>query len=154
MKKEKDEIEKKDTADADETSRQGGKYYYAVGRRKTAVAQVRLYLSDKLERGIVVNGIEADKYFTLSRLRNTVRSPLILVGQEGKANISVRVSGGGISGQAEAVRLGIARALVLLDNGSRKVLRGMGFLTRDARIVERKKPGLKKARKAPQWAKR
>lgn len=154
MKKEKEEIEKNDAVDADKAFMQDGRYYYAVGKRKTAIAQVRLYLSDKLEQGIVVNGIEVDQYFTLSRLRNMVRSPLVSVGQEERANISVRVSGGGISSQAEAIRLGIARALVLLDSGSRKVLRSMGFLTRDARIVERKKPGLKKARRAPQWAKR
>lgn len=157
MKKVKDkEIEaaEKDKNSSSETAQWSGKYYYAVGKRKTAIAQVRLYPVEKTEKGIVINGVDAEKYFSLSRLRSVIKSPLSLVGQEGKADISVKVSGGGITGQAEAVRLGIARALAILDDGSRKVLRGMGFLTRDARAVERKKPGLKKARRAPQWAKR
>lgn len=151
MKKDKEiEIE----AANPETSLWSGKYYYTVGKRKTAIAQVRLYPVEKSERGIVVNGIEMDKYFPLGRLKSMIKSPLASVGQEGRMDISVKVSGGGISGQAEAVRLGIARALALFDDGNRKVLRSMGFLTRDARVVERKKPGLKKARRAPQWSKR
>lgn len=149
MKKDK----KKETA-SKEASQWSGKYYYTVGKRKTAIAQVRLYPVEKSERGIVINGIGVDQYFSLGRLQSIIKSPLALVGQEGKADVSVKVSGGGISGQAEAVRLGIARALALFDDKNRKVLRSMGLLTRDARIVERKKPGLKKARRAPQWSKR
>jgi small subunit ribosomal protein S9 len=87
-------------------------------------------------------------------LQATVSAPLVAVGQDGKADVIVKVVGGGITGQAEAVRLGIARALVKFDNTYKKTLRDLGFMTRDSRIVERKKPGLKKARRAPQWAKR
>jgi small subunit ribosomal protein S9 len=130
-----------------------GKYVYAVGKRKTSIAQVRLYPGSKA-KGIVINGKKLENYFPLERLQNVVKAPMAAVGQEGKMDMIAKVVGGGITGQAEAVRLGIARALVISDNTSKKVLRDLGYMTRDARVVERKKPGLKKARKAPQWAKR
>lgn len=130
-----------------------GEYIYALGRRKTSVAQVRVYAKHKGEQAIVVNGKDLDAYFTIDRLRDAVKSPLVALGKEG-FSVSVKVVGGGIMGQAEASKLGIARALVKMDEANKPVLRGLGFMTRDARVVERKKPGLKKARKSPQWAKR
>ncbi len=127
-------------------------YLYAVGRRKSAVAQVRVY--KKGEGKILVNEKELDKYFTTAELQEKVKSPLDLSGQVDKVDISIKVSGGGIAGQAEASRHGLSRALLLLNPNFRKPLKKAGFLTRDARVKERKKPGLKRARKAPQWTKR
>jgi small subunit ribosomal protein S9 len=129
------------------------KYFYGIGKRKTSVAQIKIYESTKDQNEIAVNGKKAEIYFTVSRLIDTVRSPLAVAGQ-GKFDIVVKVSGGGINSQAEAIRLGISRALVEFDSSLKKSLRDRGFMTRDARKVERKKPGLKKARRAPQWAKR
>jgi len=131
-----------------------GVYFYAVGKRKTSIAQVRVYANSKEANGVVVNGRKFAEYFPLERLQSTVLSPLVAVGQEGKMEVFAKVVGGGFTGQADAVRLGIARALIKFDATYKKALRDLGFLTRDARIVERKKPGLKKARRAPQWAKR
>ncbi len=132
-----------------------GQYFYAVGKRKTSVAQVRIYpIKEEGKSKVVVNEKEFDAYFPIIRLQNTVKDPLIGTGQEGKFDISVKVYGGGISSQAEAVRLGTARALVKFDQTFTKALKDLGFLTRDSRAVERKKPGLKKARRSPQWAKR
>ena len=130
-----------------------GEYVYALGRRKTSVAQVRVYAKFKGEQAILINGKDLDEYFTIDRLRDSVKAPLVALGKEG-FSVSVKVTGGGIMGQAEATRLGIARALVKMDEANKPVLRGLGFMTRNARVVERKKPGLKKARKSPQWAKR
>lgn len=130
-----------------------GEYIYALGRRKTSVAQVRVYAKFKGEQAILINDKNLDEYFTIDRLRDAVRAPLVALGKEG-FSVSVKVAGGGIMGQAEAARLGIARALVKMDEANKPVLRGLGFMTRNARVVERKKPGLKKARKSPQWAKR
>lgn len=145
---------KEETIKKEETKLPDGEYFYAVGKRKTSIAQVRIYFASKAPQGVVVNGRNLDKYFTLERLQATVSSPLAAVGQDGKTDVIVKVVGGGITGQAEAARLGIARALVKFDNTYKKTLRDLGFMTRDSRIVERKKPGLKKARRAPQWAKR
>jgi small subunit ribosomal protein S9 len=130
-----------------------GEYVYALGRRKTSVAQVRVHAKHKGEQVILVNGKKLDEYFTIDRLRDAVKAPLIALGKE-ELSVSVKVVGGGIMGQAEAAKLGIARALVKMDEANKPVLRGAGFMTRDARVVERKKPGFKKARKSPQWAKR
>jgi len=130
------------------------KYFSAVGKRKTSVAQIRIYKSKKSEPEIAINGREFSNYFPVARLQSLVMSPLAAAGQSSTFNISVKVSGGGVNSQAEAVRLGISRALVKMDETLRKQLKDLGFLTRDSRIVERKKPGLKKARRAPQWAKR
>jgi len=147
QKKKEEEIKKESKSSSE-------KYFYAVGRRKEAVAQVRVLPSSKSQAKIEVNGKELTKYFGIVRLQESTTSPLTITGQEEKFRVSAKVSGGGITGQAEAIRLGIARALVKMDENFRKVLRGAGFLTRDARVVERKKPGLRKARRAPQWAKR
>lgn len=127
-------------------------YLYAVGRRKSAVAQVRVY--KKGDGKFSVNEKDVNKYFPSAELLEKVKSPLVLAGQMEKLDITIKVTGGGISGQAEAARHGISRALLLLNPNFRKPLKKAGFLTRDARIKERKKPGLKGARKAPQWTKR
>jgi small subunit ribosomal protein S9 len=127
-------------------------YYEAVGRRKTATARVRLFPGG--DGSIVVNEKPADRYFPRGVDMLTLRGPLQATGTEHRFNISIKVKGGGISGQAGAVRLGIARALLKVDPDLRPVLRKGGYLTRDARAKERKKPGLKRARKAPQYTKR
>lgn len=147
---------KKENINSEKTSAKtsGERYLYAVGRRKTAVAQVFLYAENKSKEDSVVNKKSIKEYFPLSTLQNTLYAPLKAVGLDEKARVSVLVRGGGKHGQAEASRLGIARALVKLDEGFRKTLKGLGYLTRDPREVERKKPGLKKARRAPQWRKR
>ncbi len=128
-------------------------YYEAVGRRKSATARVRLYPAGETAE-IIVNGKPLNDYFP--RLQDQLRltEPLRLVEMEGKFNVSVLAKGGGISGQADAVRLGIARALIVADPTLRPALKKAGLLTRDARVKERKKPGLKRARKAPQYTKR
>jgi small subunit ribosomal protein S9 len=130
-----------------------GAYYYGTGRRKTAVARVRLYPTSG-DGLIVVNGRNADEYFPRETLMQAVRSPLRILELGNRFSISVKVVGGGVSGQAGAVRHGIARALVRADEEFRPVLRKNGFLTRDPRMKERKKYGLKRARKAPQYTKR
>ena len=129
-----------------------GSYYYGTGRRKTAVARVRLYPNG--EGRIIVNGREVDQYFGRETLSMQVRLPLRLLELANQFNISVKVLGGGVSGQAGAVRHGIARALVRADDTFKPALRRAGFLTRDPRMKERKKYGLKRARKAPQYTKR
>jgi small subunit ribosomal protein S9 len=126
-------------------------YVEAVGRRKTATCRVRLYPGTG---EIVVNDLPVDRYFGRELDRMILKQPLTLVGAEGTYNISVHVNGGGESGQASAVRLGIARALIVSDANLRPALKAAGLLTRDARAKERKKPGLKRARKAPQYTKR
>jgi len=126
-------------------------YVEAIGRRKTATARVRLYPGTG---DIVVNDLPANTYFGRALDQMILRQPLSLTGTEATYNISVHVNGGGDSGQAAAVRLGIARALCTLDINFRPVLKSAGFLTRDARAKERKKPGLKRARKAPTYTKR
>ena len=127
------------------------KYYYAVGRRKEAVAQVRLY---KGKGHFVINEKEASKYFPKPALQLIIWQALKLTGNAKNFDVSVRVKGGGFRGQAEAIRLGISRALLKFDTRLRKTLRSAGFLTRDSRVKERKKYGLKRARRAPQWQKR
>jgi small subunit ribosomal protein S9 len=128
-----------------------GRYYYGVGRRKTASAQVRLYPVG--EGTIVVNGKPMDEYFTRQRDQMAVLGPLNAAGLGGYT-VSVIVSGGGVTGQSGAVMQGVARALVEANPDLRGILRRGGFLTRDPREKERKKPGLKRARKAPQYTKR
>jgi|SRR3989338_5403629 len=130
-----------------------GRYYYGLGRRKTAVAQVRLFTKG-LEKKFLVNGVECKTYFKLPRFVHEAESPLKVMKAVGKFAVEAKVNGGGVSSQAGAVRLGIARALVEFNKEFRKRLRRQGYLTRDPRMVERKKYGLKKARKAPQWSKR
>lgn len=143
VKKEKEEVESK------------GTYFYGVGKRKTAVAQVKVYPSEKAsESNFSVNNRNFSDYFQTANLQNVIKAPIVAIGQDGKFVLEIKVVGGGISAQAEAIRLGIARALIKLDSSFRKALKDLGFLTRDSRVVERKKPGLKKARRSPQWAKR
>ncbi|HIE38454.1 MAG TPA: 30S ribosomal protein S9 [Anaerolineales bacterium] len=128
------------------------RYYEGVGRRKAATARVRLYPAENGD--MVVNGRPLREYFVREVDIVHLLEPLKVTGMEGRFNISVKVRGGGVGGQAGAVRLGIARALLKVDPELRPVLRRGGFLTRDARVKERKKPGLKRARKAPQYTKR
>lgn len=125
--------------------------YYGTGRRKTAVARVRLLPGDG---NITINGKTFETYFPNRTLRLIVMQPLVLTETAGRFDVVARVHGGGVSGQAGAVRLGIARALVKSNPELRKQLRRAGFITRDPRMKERKKYGLKKARKAPQFSKR
>ncbi len=125
--------------------------YRGTGKRKTSVARVILRPGDG---NWWINGRTLEEYFPRLLHRHQVLAPLRVAGVEGSYDVRVRVEGGGPSGQAGAIRHGIARALVEADPGLRVALKREGFLARDARIVERKKAGLKKARKAPQWAKR
>ena len=130
-------------------------YFYAVGRRKTSVAQVRLFADEKAtDADLMINGKKLKEYFPTISLQNNFLAPLKAVGMYGKMRMTVLVRGGGVTGQVEATRLGISRALVKSNEELKKTLKDLGFMTRDAREVERKKPGLKGARKAPQWAKR
>jgi small subunit ribosomal protein S9 len=126
-------------------------YFYGAGRRKTAVARVRLYPNG--DGTILVNNKTAEQYFGRDTLVMQVRSALRLV-EANNFNVHVKVVGGGVSGQAGAALHGIARALVRADEGNRPALRRGGFLTRDPRMKERKKYGLKRARKAKQYTKR
>ncbi len=135
----------------DETADFSGSYIKAIGRRKQSVAKVRLYEGG---RGIImVNGLRANKYFA-GEGANIVSQPLKVTGHARDFNFSVLVQGGGKQGQVGAVRLGISRAIFNFDPATKEALKVNGFLTRDQRQVERKKPGLRKARKAPQWSKR
>lgn len=125
--------------------------YQAVGRRKKAVARVRLIPG---EGKIVINGRDIDNYFGLETLKMTVRQPLVLTNLEGRYDVLVNVYGGGLAGQAGAIRHGISRALIKADPELRPAVKKAGFLTRDPRMKERKKYGLKAARRAPQFSKR
>jgi len=138
--------------DSEKKESKKAEYIYATGRRKTAVAKVRLYKKGKGD--IKVNDRGYKEYFPTAELQYIVRQPVILVGQTSDFDITVKVSGGGIKGQAEAVRHGIARALEKSNEKLRANLKKAGFLRRDPRMKERKKPGLKRARRAPQWQKR
>ncbi len=129
-----------------------GPYYYGTGRRKTAVARVRVHPNG--DGRIIVNGRDASAYFGRETLMAAVRAPLRLLELGDQFTISVKVVGGGVSGQAGAVRHGVSRALVRADENFKPALRRAGFLTRDPRMKERKKYGLKRARKAPQYTKR
>ena len=130
----------------------GGKYFEAVGRRKTSVARVRLYPAEK--RTITVNGKESEKYFPTRELQKILQDPFERAPVSQQFEVEVKVGGGGVHSQAEAVRHGLTRAVLQYDAELRKVLKPWGFITRDPRMKERRKFGLKKARKAPQWAKR
>lgn len=126
-------------------------YTEAVGRRKSASARVRLYPG---AGEIIVNELPFAEYFGRQQDQMILRQPLVATGTENSFNISIHVKGGGESGQAQAARHGLARALIETDANLRGTLKSGGFLTRDARAKERKKPGLKRARKAPQYTKR
>jgi small subunit ribosomal protein S9 len=125
---------------------------YGTGRRKSSVARVHLIPNGT---GVItINGREIDDYFGLETLKLIVRQPLVATGTTGKVDVDATVKGGGVSGQAGAIRHGIARALVVLDENYRPTLKAAGLLTRDPRMKERKKYGLKAARRAPQFSKR
>ena len=126
-------------------------FFYGTGRRKKSVARVRVYHG---EGNITINGRSIDDYFGLETLKLIVRQPLALTETVNKVDIVCRVNGGGVSGQAGAIRHGLARALLLYDPELRPALKAAGFLTRDPRMTERKKYGLKGARRAPQFSKR
>jgi small subunit ribosomal protein S9 len=125
--------------------------YRGTGRRKESVARVRLVAGDGR---IVINGRDIDQYFDLETLKAIVRQPLVLTDTAGRYDVLVNVHGGGYTGQAGAIRHGIARALLEVDGELRPALKKAGFLTRDPRMKERKKYGLKAARRAPQFSKR
>ena len=127
-------------------------YFYGCGKRKTSVARVRLYAKGKGD--VVVNGKPLQEYIKLRTSTGIIHAPLKLTGTTKEFDISVKVQGGGTSAQADAIRHGISRALLEYNATFRATLKKAGFLTRDARIKERKKPGLKRARRAPQWSKR
>ena len=128
------------------------KYSYGTGRRKSSVARVRVY--ENGTGSIIINGREMDEYFGLETLKLVVRQPLVATDVVGKVDIIVTVAGGGVSGQAGAIRHGISRALLGVNAEYRATLKAAGFLTRDPRMKERKKYGLKAARRAPQFSKR
>ena len=140
VKQKKEKKEKKET-----------RYIEAIGRRKEAVARVRL---SKETPGLIINNKTLEQYFPLLSMQNKVLSPFKETKIENKFFISIKVKGGGITGQAEAIRLGISRCLAQINEKIKPLLREKGLLTRDSRVVERKKYGLKKARRAPQWQKR
>ena len=125
--------------------------FYGTGRRKSSVA--RVYLVPGSGK-ITINKRDIDEYLGLETLKVVVRQPLVLTGTEGKYDVIVNVKGGGYTGQAGAIRHGISRALLEVDEEYRPTLKAAGFLTRDPRMKERKKYGLKKARRAPQFSKR
>ena len=126
-------------------------YFYGTGRRKKSVARVRLYPGSG---NVTVNGKSIDEYFGLETLKLIIMQPFGVSENEGKFDVVANVAGGGLSGQAGAIRHGIARALVVADAENRPALKKAGFLTRDPRMKERKKYGLKAARRAPQFSKR
>ena len=126
-------------------------YFYGTGRRKSSVARVRVYPGSG---AITVNKRDIDDYFGLETLKTIIRQPMVLLGVVSKFDIEVNVIGGGLSGQAGAIRHGISRALLEADENYRAELKRAGFLTRDPRMKERKKYGLKGARRAPQFSKR
>jgi small subunit ribosomal protein S9 len=129
-------------------------YYEGIGRRKRATARVRIYLDDNSNGTFVVNDKDVKEFFPRFGDHNILSGPLVDTSLEGKVDVTVHVNGGGITGQTSAVRLGLARALVKYDENLRGVLRTNDHMTRDARIKERKKPGLKRAREAPTYTKR
>lgn len=147
---EKKEKETKESAAAKKRVRHS--YLFAVGRRKKSIARVRLFKNG--EGKITVNEKDYDKYFPTFELSELIRQPLEAVGKIKDFNFSIKVQGGGTKGQAEAARHGIARALLLIDKDLKTTLKPLGYMKRDPRRKERKKPGLKKARRSPQWAKR
>ena len=127
-------------------------YLYGTGRRKSSVARVHLFPNGT--GSITINGRDIEEYFGLDTLKMVVRQPLNTTNTLGKVDIVATVTGGGVTGQAGAIRHGISRALLLLDENNRAALKAAGFLTRDPRMKERKKYGLKAARRAPQFSKR
>ena len=144
-------VKKETKIKKDKKAEEAGVYIEAIGRRKTSVARVRYFA--KSEGGVIINGKKLNEYFPTDELRAIVESPMKKAKIE-KYEITVRLSGGGIHSQAEALRHGISRALIESVSELRGELKPLGFLMRDPRMKERRKFGLKKARKAPQWSKR
>lgn len=130
---------------------EGNPYFYGTGRRKKSIARVRVYPGTGK---IVINDRDIDDYFGLETLKLVVRQPLNITDTVGKFDVICRVNGGGVSGQAGAIRHGLSRALIQYDEALRPALKKAGLLTRDPRMKERKKYGLKGARRAPQFSKR
>ena len=128
------------------------KYAYGTGRRKSSIARVRVY--ENGTGSIIINGRDIDDYFGLDTLKLLVRQPLVTTGMVGKVDIICTVAGGGVTGQAGAIRHGVSRALLSVNPEYRTPLKAAGLLTRDPRMKERKKYGLKAARRAPQFSKR
>ncbi len=128
-----------------------GRYFYGTGRRKEATARVRLYAGDG---SVVINGKPMEEVFGRDTWRRQIVEPLSIANARNRYNVQIKCSGGGVSGWAGAIRHGVARALIASDETLRRPLRQAGMLTRDPRVKERKKPGLKRARKAPQYTKR
>lgn len=143
--------DKKEETTENNLMQRKGRYFYANGKRKTSVARVRLYENGKGD--IIINNQPVDEYF-FGILVGKVKAPLKLANAQKLFDITVKVTGGGVSSQADAARHGISKALLEYDPELRKTLKQAGFLTRDSRSKERKKFGLKRARRAPQWAKR
>lgn len=142
---------------AAEKTKKNDKFFPGIGRRKTAIAQVRLYPQKKSDEQLLdfsVNRIEYKKYFPPAKLQEIVAAPINLLHLQNRFKVTCNIIGGGISSRAEAIRLGVSRALIKANPIFKKPLKRAGYLTRDARKKERKKPGLKKARRAPQWQKR
>ena len=128
------------------------KFFYGTGRRKSSVARVRVY--ENGTGSVIINGRDINDYFGLETLKLVVNQPLVAADLVGKVDLVVSVTGGGVSGQAGAIRHGLSRALVTLNPEYRATLKAAGFMTRDPRMKERKKYGLKAARRAPQFSKR
>ena len=126
-------------------------YFHGTGRRKTAVAQVKIMPGNG---AIIINGVPYEELFPSLEHRRTILQPLLVTESLGKYNAMVKVNGGGVTGQSGAISLGIARALISAEENLKPILRQNGLLTRDPRVKERKKPGLRRARKAPQYTKR
>jgi small subunit ribosomal protein S9 len=157
VKKEKKEVEKKvkkkvEEKKVEEKEIKPDRYYEGVGRRKRAVARARIFIRG--EKGFSINKKSLEEYFPIYELQKTALASLDTMKCLDKFKVSIIVRGGGLNAQAEAVRHGIARALLLFNPDFRKRLKKAGFLKRDSRMRERKKPGLKRARRAPQWKKR
>ena len=146
-----EEKEVKEVKEVKPASTAKGKYYYACGKRKTSIARVQMF---KGSGEITINGRQINEYLPVKTLVGTLKTPLVLTGATKSFDIKVDVKGGGISSQAEAIRHGIAKALLIYDPLNKATLKKAGLLTRDSRIKERKKFGLKRARKGPQFSKR
>lgn len=145
-------LEGMEPVDENGKTQKSNRYYEAVGRRKTAIARVRLFTRG--DKSFIVNDKSLEKYFMGAQFKSIIEAPLVKMNIGDRFKVTAVVKGGGINSQAEAIRHGIARALVMFNLDFKKRLKKSGYLTRDSRMKERKKPGLKKARRAPQWAKR
>lgn len=137
---------------ADKAMAKVAKYFYSVGRRKTAAARVKLFPNGTGK--VTINDKDYKEYFPYFKENQNLELPFTAIGEEGKYDVEIKVKGGGPASQGEACRLGIARNLLKVNEDNKAVLRTEGYLTRDPRAKERKKPGLKRARKSPQWSKR